>query len=77
MDIEEKIKVILKEHEEHTPIYTCRLQISGAIMDLFHAYSKAQLLELVGGLENKQLMLMRDDEALPVVLWEDVEEVLK
>lgn len=44
--MEDKIKDILKEHENHNPIYTCRLQISGAITALFNQ-EKKELLELL------------------------------
>ena len=50
--MEEQIKKVLIEHENHTPIYTCRLQISGAIMDLIEKERSQTLSDLRENIEN-------------------------
>lgn len=46
-ELREKIEEILKEHEVHLPVYTCRLQMSHSILSLISQRDK----ELVGKLE--------------------------
>lgn len=48
----EKIEEILKDHESHSPIYTCRLQISNALLKLFLQTEEETVKAVIG---NKKL----------------------